>query len=55
MDTNWVFFNLLSVSYLSAFMSHYGQISGLWGADGILPVALVKESSVFVKIFGVLA
>lgn len=32
-----VVLRVLALCYLSAFASHYVQIAGLWGRDGILP------------------
>jgi len=32
-----VVLRVVALCYLSAFASHYVQIAGLWGRDGILP------------------
>jgi hypothetical protein len=43
-----VVLRVLALCYLSAFASHYGQIAGLWGRDGILP-AEVRARQTFLK------
>jgi hypothetical protein len=35
---NWLFLRLLALIYFAAFTSLVGQVAGLVGADGILPV-----------------
>src|SRR5258706_7448861 len=42
----WVFLRLLGIVYLVAFLSLAGQIKGLVGCEGILPVAeLLRQPS----------
>ena len=41
----WIFFKLLGVVYLSAFLSYWVQIPGLIGENGILPANIFLEAS----------
>ena len=39
-----VVLRILALCYLAAFSSHYVQIAGLWGSDGILPVNVRRQA-----------
>ena len=41
----WLFFRLLGIVYLTAFLSYWIQIPGLIGENGILPVKILLEAS----------
>ena len=47
--TRIIFLRFLSIIYLLSFLSLYGQIQGLWGNTGILPVNIfllrIKEKN----------
>jgi len=44
MNTRWLYLRLLGVIWLAAFASLWGQLDGLYGSAGILPIADVLET-----------